>query len=101
MTVVANDVPEAFVMHRENDASGISGTGAILEGVIFSDGTVSTRWMTQTASTVIYNSILDFIKIHVYNHPSNNTELVFRDGTKWDHEYMKSLVLTWPMKHRR
>lgn len=54
----------SFVLHREEDESGVSGTGAVAQGVIFTDGTVALRWMTGLRSTGIYDSIEDVEKIH-------------------------------------
>ena len=34
-----------FALVRDEDVSGISGTGTIAEGVEFSDGTVVMRWL--------------------------------------------------------
>ena len=35
----------AFVLHRDADISGVSGTGVVAEGVEFSDGVVALRWI--------------------------------------------------------
>jgi hypothetical protein len=56
-----------FYLRRIFDVTGTSGTGIIAEGVIFTDGTVAMRWKTETASTCIYNSINDVVKIHGHN----------------------------------
>lgn len=36
--------PCVFVLQRHIDHTGISGTGPVAEGVVWSDGTVSLRW---------------------------------------------------------
>ena len=36
--------PRAFVLQRNEDETGVSGTGIVAEGVEFSDGTVALRW---------------------------------------------------------
>lgn len=66
-----------FKMHRSGDESGVSGTGYILEGVKFSDGTVVIRWTVKGMpnSTAIYPDFGAFRKIHVDSHPSNNTKI--------------------------
>ena len=53
-----------FRLKRNEDFSGISGTGYVTEGVIWSDGTVAMRWLTDVSSHCYYNSIDDVIKIH-------------------------------------
>lgn len=57
--------PRMFTLVRDSDISGISGTGTVAEGVQYSDGRVSLRWVTPRArSTVAYDSILDVVEIH-------------------------------------
>ena len=36
---------QRFVLDREVDETGVSGTGVVAEGVVFSDGVVSLRWI--------------------------------------------------------
>lgn len=56
--------PRIFVVDRRRDHTGISGIGVIAEGVQFTDGTVVIRWITETATTGIFDSIEDLRKIH-------------------------------------
>lgn len=56
-----------FELHRDVDASGVSGEGLVAEGVRFTDGTCALRWLTDTASTAIYDSAADLIAIHGHN----------------------------------
>jgi len=42
-----------FVLHRDEDVSGVSGTGVVAEGVVFSDGAVVVRWLGKHASTTV------------------------------------------------
>jgi hypothetical protein len=35
-----------FELHRDEDATGISGVGKVAEGVQFSSGEVALKWMT-------------------------------------------------------
>jgi hypothetical protein len=41
-----------FRLERTEDASGVSGIGKVAEGVVFDDGTVVLRWLTEVKSTV-------------------------------------------------
>ena len=66
-----------FDMLRENDESGISGTGIVGSGFVFRDGTVAFRWDGDKASTNIYNNLDDFKAVHIDPHPGNNTRLIF------------------------
>lgn len=53
-----------FVLRRDTDITGVSGTGIVAEGVMFSDATVAIRWRGSAASTVIWSRIEDAIAIH-------------------------------------
>lgn len=46
-----------FVLHRENDVTGVSGIGDIAEGVEFSDGTVVLRWGPNPQRNVMKSSV--------------------------------------------
>jgi hypothetical protein len=71
-----------FVMRREFDVSGVSGTGTVLEGVLFSTGVVVVHWLTPPprGSISVWDSIEQFLDIHVRPHPGNRTVLRFDDG---------------------
>ena len=56
-----------FHLERLYDASGISGTGIVAEGVEFQDGTVVLHWLSEHSSTGIYNTMTDVVKIHGHN----------------------------------
>lgn len=53
-----------FALIRHSDPSGVSGTGVVAQGVVFSDGTTVLRWMLDTRSTGVYESLADMIAIH-------------------------------------
>jgi hypothetical protein len=40
---------------RDEDETGISGTGAVAEGVEFSDGTVALRWLSAWPTSVVFH----------------------------------------------
>jgi hypothetical protein len=46
-----------FHLEWTEDASGVSGIGKVVEGVVFDDGTVVLRWLTEVKSTVVFQSI--------------------------------------------
>jgi hypothetical protein len=71
-----------FVMSREFDVSGVSGTGLVLEGVLFSTGVVVVHWLTPPprGSISMWDSLEQFLSIHVRPHPANRTVLRFDDG---------------------
>ncbi len=53
-----------FVMKRNEDVHGVSGTGNVAEGVEFSDGQCAIRWLTDLTSIGIYASIKELEAIH-------------------------------------
>lgn len=65
-----------FHLLRTADKSGVSGIGVVAEGVVFSDGSVSMRWLTSTTSTTVYRSIEDVETIHGHD---GNSQIVWRD----------------------
>lgn len=54
----------AFHLKRLEDESDVSGTGRVAWGVVFPDGVVVLRWMTEGGSTGIYDSVESLDKIH-------------------------------------
>lgn len=53
-----------FYLERDLDETGISGTGRVAHGVIFEDGRVAMRWLTECRTTTTYDNILDVITLH-------------------------------------
>jgi hypothetical protein len=79
--------PKLFTLVRTNDPSGISGTGRVLDGVIFHTGQVVTCWRTDlnvkdkgtdAYSTIgIYPSYEAFLHVHVKPHPGGSNDVIF------------------------
>jgi hypothetical protein len=65
-----------FVLRRDVDETGISGTGDVSEGVQFSDGVVVIRWRGKYASTVVWPSIDSALAIHGHD---GKTRVVWSD----------------------
>lgn len=65
-----------FVLNRKADATGVSGTGVVAEGVIFSTGWVALTWLTQVNSLVFYPAIENVQHIHGHG---GMTEIVYLD----------------------
>lgn len=53
-----------FILRRNIDVSGISGTGVIAEGVEFHDGQVVLSWFGEHHTIEVSPSIKDVIDIH-------------------------------------
>lgn len=81
--------PKLFTLIRKIDSSGISGTGRVLDGVIFHTGQVVTCWRADlnvkdkdidAYSTLgIYPSYEAFLHVHVKPHPEGTNEVIFFD----------------------
>jgi hypothetical protein len=64
-----------FVLLRHRDVSGVSGTGEVAEGVVWSDGSVSLRWCGEHAATTFWQGGLAAM-LHVHGH-NGTTEVVY------------------------
>jgi hypothetical protein len=53
-----------FVLKRNEDESGVSGTGVVAEGVEFTDGTCALSWLTTSKSVAFYPNIKTLDNIH-------------------------------------
>ena len=73
-----------FTLRREEDVSGVSGTGVVLEGTLFSTGVVVVHWLTPPprGSIAIFDTLDQLLSIHVRPHPENRAVLSFDDGTE-------------------
>ncbi len=81
----SNRAPEgirAFTVCRQNDETGISGDGVVIEGATFATGHTVIHWLTPAprGSIAFFDAFDDFVKIHVSSHPTNNTIITFEDG---------------------
>lgn len=57
-----------FRLIRDEDVTGVSGTGVVAEGIEFSDGRVAIRWIVgEHRSTVTWDNINAVIAIHGHN----------------------------------
>jgi hypothetical protein len=76
--------PKLFTMIRKHDESHISGTGRVLDGVVFHNGKVAICWRTEDnhgySSLGIYDSFEAFKFIHIDSHPTNETEIVWLES---------------------
>ncbi len=67
---------KTFKMIRVHDESGVSGTGHVLDGVVFHTGQVVVCWRSNPCSVAVYNNWEDFEFIHINSHPTNDTEII-------------------------
>jgi hypothetical protein len=76
--------PKLFSVVRGNDESGVSGTGRILDGVLFHNNQVVVCWRTDIegskhgfSSLGVYPSWEAFEFIHIKSHPTNDTKVIW------------------------
>ena len=60
-----------FHLQRNEDETGVSGTGIVAEGVEFSNGVCILCWLDELLSLKIYNSIEDVERIHGHKGKTN------------------------------
>jgi len=71
-----------FTIARQSDETGISGVGVVIEGVVLATGQAIIHWLTPAprGALAIFDSMDDFIKIHIRPHPGNASILTWDDG---------------------
>ena len=77
----------AFTVCRQRDETGISGEGVVIEGVLLGTGHFIIHWLypPPRGGIAIFDSIDDFLKVHVKPHPTNKTIITFEDGEQQEH----------------
>lgn len=65
-----------FHLHRDEDVSGVSGTGIIAEGTLYSNTKVVISWLTVHKSMGIYDSLAEMMAVHTHG---TKTRLVWDD----------------------
>lgn len=66
-----------FVLQRDIDITGVSGTGTVADGVVWPDGTVALRWRGRRPSSVTWDSIDDALSVHGHD---GATRVVWSDA---------------------
>ena len=72
----------AFTVFRKSDETGVSGDGIVIEGVELATGQCIIHWLypPPKGGIAIFESMEDFIKVHIQPHPTNKTIITFADG---------------------
>jgi len=76
-----------FRIDRVVDVTGVSGTGCVAQGIVFSDGTAVVRWLGESPTTTIHSSIESVEKIHLHGGASKlrwEDPICFACGTEID-----------------
>lgn len=73
--------PRRFWLVRHHDVSGISGTGIVAEGSLWSSGQVALHWPGQPTCTSTWASLADLL--HVHGHGGWTTVEWIDNGNDW------------------
>jgi hypothetical protein len=65
-----------FELHRDQDASGVSGEGVVCEGIEFTNGMCAITWLTPVRCVGVYENIKNVEEIHGHE---GMTRVVFLD----------------------
>ena len=81
-TAKAPEGIRTFTIARQYDQTGVSGVGVVIEGVVLATGQAIIHWLTPAprGAIAIFDSMDDFIKIHIKPHPGNASILTWDDG---------------------
>ena len=80
---------KVFYLKREEDESGVSGTGRVAQGFIFDNGKVAVTWLSEHPSVTIYDNIGEVHAIHGHG---GKTEVVMEPDYKRAFGELKSFV---------
>lgn len=76
MSTVQKSFQRRFVLDRQEDVTGTSGTGIVAEGVLFSCGKVALTWFSHYGAVNVYDS-LEVVKV-LHGH-QGRTKVVWTD----------------------
>jgi hypothetical protein len=73
---------QTFTVARQSDETGVSGEGVVIEGVVLATGQCIAHWLypRPKGSIAIFDSMNDFITVHIKPHPGNRTIITYDDG---------------------
>lgn len=72
----------SFTVCRNHDETGVSGEGVVIEGSLLATGQCIVHWLypPPRGGIAIFDSMSDFIKVHIEPHPANKTIITYQDG---------------------
>ena len=80
--VIGGSELRRFLLLREEDPTGISGTGIVAEGALLSDGRCVVHWLTDYASINIYDSTETMEALH--GHDGKTRTIWCQDEGAWE-----------------
>jgi hypothetical protein len=70
-----------FELHRDEDETGISGTGVVCQGVEFDDGSVAMKWIVgDFRSAVIWDPSMGMTAVEAIHGHNGRTRIVWLDS---------------------
>ena len=79
MSLAVNPHMRRFLLVRDEDASGISGTGTVAEGVEFTNGMVTMTWLSAHRCVTVHESIKT---VHALHGHGGKTKVEWQDEDK-------------------
>jgi len=78
---------QTFTVYRTEDETGVSGDGIVIEGVTLATGQCIVHWLypPPRGGIAIFDSMNDFINVHIAPHPANKTIITFADGEQMNY----------------
>ncbi len=72
----------AVTFWRRADETGVSGEGIVIEGVVLATGQCIVHWLypPPRGGIAVFDSMSDFVKVHIEPHPDNKTIITYQDG---------------------
>ena len=79
---------QTFHLQRDEDFTGVSGTGKVAEGCVFSDGRVALRWVVGDFHTTVEHDSIDSVAA-IHSH-DGRTKIVWHDENRptWVPDYV-------------
>jgi len=74
--ISSNNQMRRFVLIRVEDITGVSGTGEVAEGTVFSSGLAVIHWLREPYAMGVYQTLEDVISVHGHE---GRTQLQFID----------------------
>ena len=73
---------DTFTVFRQKDETGVSGEGIVMEGCHLATGQCIIHWLypPPRGGIAVFDSMDDFIKVHIKPHPENETIITFNSG---------------------
>jgi hypothetical protein len=72
-----------FELQRHVDETGVSGTGVVAEGVLFSNGVVALQWTSEFPTSVVFHQ-RGMESVEAVHGHSGSTEIVWLDAALSD-----------------